>query len=100
MVNGKHGDNPLTDLTVYGQHPFPPDVESLLLRINELGSRSGRFPLGENWPFSPREFSWEKGDDLDNARSDLSHLLALLEEGRGDELLVDPLTGNPLAAGG
>lgn len=37
MVNGKHGDNPLTDLTIHGEHPFPPDIEKLLLRIDELG---------------------------------------------------------------
>jgi hypothetical protein len=67
-VNGKHGDNPLSDLTIHGAHPFPADIEHMLLRIDALGRWPARWPLGENWPFSPREFDWEKGNDLDNAR--------------------------------
>ena len=96
MPNGKHGDNPLTDLTLHGQHPFPLDIEKLLLRIEALGRREDRWPLGGNWPFSPREFEWERGRDLDGARRDLARLISLLEAGRGDELLVDPLTQKPL----
>jgi hypothetical protein len=99
MVNGKHGDNPLTDLVSYGEHPFPPDIEALLLRIEDLGRGAGRLPLGENWPFSPREAYWENGEDLDGARRDLAHLLEMLEAGRGDEVLVHPLTRRPLSEG-
>jgi hypothetical protein len=51
--------------------------------------------LGENWPFSPQEFNWEQGKGLENARQVLSHLITLLETGRGDEVLVDPSTGKP-----
>jgi hypothetical protein len=97
MPNGKHHDNPLTDMLLYGEHPFPADIEALLRRIHALGNRPGRWPLGENWPFSGREFKWERGDDLDEARRDLAHLITLLEQGRGDELLVHPLTQKPLA---
>jgi hypothetical protein len=61
MVNGKPGDNPLTDLTLYGKHPFPPDVEEMLLRIDELGRAAGYWPLGENSPFLGTEFAWERG---------------------------------------
>jgi hypothetical protein len=96
MVNGKPGDNPLTDLVLHGQHPFPPDIEKMLLRIHALGRRADRWATGENWPFSPREFDWERGQDLDGARRDLAHLIAMLEAGRGDEVLVDPLTNKPL----
>jgi hypothetical protein len=99
IVNGKPGDNPLTDLTIYREHPFPPDIEKLLLRIEELGRRDGRWPLGENWPFSGREFEWERGEDLDGARRDLTRLLSMLEAGRGDEVLVDPLSKRPLSDG-
>jgi hypothetical protein len=56
-MNGALGDNPLSDLTIHGEHPFPPDIEKLMLRIEELGERQGRWPLGENWPFSPREWA-------------------------------------------
>jgi hypothetical protein len=98
-VNGKHGDNPLTDLLIHGDHPFPPDIEEMLLRIDALGRQPGRWPLGENWPFSGREFEWEKGKDLDGARRDLAHLISMLESGRGDEILVGPLTRKPLSEG-
>jgi hypothetical protein len=84
-------------LTSYGKYPFPPDIERLLLRIEELGRREGRLPLGENWPFGWRPFEWEKGEDLDGARRDLAHLLAMIEAGRGDEVLVDPLSQKPLS---
>jgi hypothetical protein len=95
MPNGKHGDNPLSDLTIHGMHPFPADIEVLLRKIDALGGRPGRYPLGENWPFSPREFDWEQGRDLDGARRELAHLLSMLEQGRGDEVLFDPRTGKP-----
>jgi hypothetical protein len=97
MANGKHHDNPLTDMIVYGEHPFPADIEALLRRVDELGRQPGRWPLGENWPFAAREFEWEKGEDLDAARRDLTLLIELLEAGRGDEMLVDPVTQEPLA---
>jgi hypothetical protein len=93
MPNGKHGDNPLSDLTIHGAHPFPPDVEQMLLRIDALGRRPGRWPLGENWPFAGQEFDWEQGKDLGNARQLLTNLISMLEAGRGDEVLVDPQTG-------
>ena len=95
MANGKPRDNPLTDLTIYGAHPFPPEIEALLLRVDALGRRPGRWPLGENWPFSPREFSWEQGENLDEARELLTNLIDLLEAGRGDEVLLNPRTGKP-----
>jgi hypothetical protein len=96
-MNGKHGDNPLSDMTIHGAHPFPPDIEELLLHIQKLGRAIGRWPLGENWPYSPRECDWEKGRNLDEARKLLSHLIAVLETGRGDEILINPRTMKPFA---
>ena len=60
MANGKPGDNPLTDLIVYGVERFPPDIVNMLRRIDTLGRRTDRWPLGENWPYSPREFDWSE----------------------------------------
>ena len=94
-MNGTPGDNPLSDLTIHGKHPFPPEVEELLLRIEAIGSREGRWPLGENWPYSPREFDWEQSRNLDEAHALLTNMLAMLEAGRGDEVLRDPRTGAP-----
>lgn len=99
MPNGKPGDNPLSDLVVHGEHPFPRDIEKMLLRIDELGRGPRRWPLGENWPFSPREFDWARGKDLDGARRDLRDLIELLAAGRGDEALLDPSTGEPFSGG-
>ena len=98
MPNGKPHDNPLTDMLVHGMHPFPPDIETLLLRVDELGRKVGRWPLGANWPYSPQEFDWERGKNLDEARRLLWDFVELLEAGRGDEILVDPRTRKPFAA--
>ena len=92
MPNGKHGDNPLSDMMIHGAHPFPTEIERMLREIDSLGRAYGRWALGENWPYSPREFDWKRGRNLDEARRLLSHLLAMLRAGRGDEVLLDPLT--------
>ncbi len=97
MPNGRPYDNPLSDLVIHGHHPFPRDIEEMLLRIDVLGRSLGRYPLGENWPFSPQEFEWERGKDLGRARQLLTDMIELLEAGRGDEILVDPQTGWPFA---
>jgi hypothetical protein len=65
------------------------------LRIDDLGRGPDRWPLGENWPFSGREFDWEEGVDLDGARRDLGRLILMLEQGRGEEILIDPITRRP-----
>jgi hypothetical protein len=92
IPNGKLEDNPLSDLIIHGVNHFPDDVKDLLLRIDAIGRREARWPLGENWPFSPREFDWAQGRDLDEARDLLRHYLAMLEADRGDAIMIDPLT--------
>ena len=71
----------------------------IVREIDALGRACGRWPLGENWPYSPHEFDWERGKNLDDARRLLSHLLAMLRTGRGDEVLFDPRTGRPFTRG-
>ena len=95
MPNGKIHDNPLSDFTIHGRRPFPPDIMQLLERIEAVGRKPDRWPLGENWPYSPQEFAWEKGEALDEARRVLKHLLDMLEAGRGDEVLLNPRTRTP-----
>jgi len=97
MPNGKPGDSPLTDMILHDSHPFPSDIEDLLRRIDAIGAKVGRWPLGENWPYGQRALDWAAGQDLDGARRDLRHLLAMLEAGRGDEVLVDPRTQRTFA---
>jgi hypothetical protein len=98
MPNGKPGDSPIADMLFNDAHPFPADIEELLRRIDSIGRAAGRWPLGENWPYAQRDLDWAKGRNLDEARRDLLHLLKMLEDGRGDEVLVSPLTMKPFRA--
>lgn len=86
-------------MTIHGAHPFPNDIEAMLREIDSLARAVGRHALAENWPYSPREFDWERGKNLDEARTLLSHLLAMLKAGRGDEVLFDPSSRKPFKAG-
>ncbi|MCZ7580081.1 MAG: hypothetical protein M5U21_04565 [Fimbriimonadaceae bacterium] len=95
MPNGRLHDNPLSDFTIYGLRPFPPDIMELLERIQTWARASGRFPLGENWPYSPKEFEWVQGENLDEARRLLLSFAEMLEAGRGDEVLLDPRNRKP-----
>jgi hypothetical protein len=99
MPNGKHGDSPLSDFTIHGVRCFPDDIMEMLARVQELGQAPDRWPLGENWPYSPEEFEWAKGVRLGRARELLTHMISMLEQGRGDEVLVDPRTGKPIKSG-
>lgn len=95
MANGKHGDNPLSDLTIHKVNRLPEDIQKMLLRIEELGRGPRRWPLGENWPFSLREFDWAEGKNLQEGRELLRNFISMLEAGRGDEIMVDRLTQKP-----
>lgn len=76
MANGKHGDHPFMDMTAYGEHPFPPDIEH---RIRKLWS------LGESLlHLEVQAFDWQAGLNIDEARATLDALL--LKHG------VDPTT--------
>jgi len=44
------------------------DIERMLCEIDSLGRAYGRWALEENRPYSPREFDWERGGNLDEAR--------------------------------
>ena len=67
MPNGRIHDNPLTDLFVHGRHPFPPDVEEMLVELRRLEPQSLQF--------GGKEFAWEAGRDLDEGRAMLRALL-------------------------
>jgi hypothetical protein len=68
MPNGTIGDHPLTDSLHHGRHPFPPDIERLILAIAAITPEAlhdTKMPEAE-W------FAWEKGERLDDARRILS----------------------------
>ena len=68
MANGKQGDNPLSDLFLYGDHPFPLDMEAMLLRLHKLNPRA-LDALGV------QPFDWESGKNLKQGRQLLERLL-------------------------
>lgn len=74
MPNGKIHDNPITDLTIHGLHPFPQEMEELILRIHSLKPSALR-DLG--WD----PFGWEKGKNLEEGMAKLQRILKRTEQG-------------------
>lgn len=70
MPNGKPGDHPRTDLLVHGTHPFPADIEDMILRIHAADPRLLTRIGDQDW------FDWEKGRNLEHGRTLLEQLLA------------------------
>jgi hypothetical protein len=67
---GSPGDNPLTDILVWGLHPFPEDIERLVLHL---------------WNVSPRSLDkidyseladWKERRSLEAGRAHLNMLIA------------------------
>lgn len=75
MPNGRLGDHPLTDLLVHGMHPFPLDMEEMILRIHELSPSTLR-------ELRLEPFDWERGKNLRRGRCWLRRKLAELEAER------------------
>lgn len=68
MANGKVHDNPITDLLVHGRHPFPPEIEALVLKLHSL----------EPYVFNElgwAPFDWEEGKHHARAVELLSGLI-------------------------
>jgi hypothetical protein len=73
MPDGKPHDNPVTDTILHGLHPFPKDIESLVIEVH--GRNPGVFDDLE-WA----AFDWENGKHLTEAK----RLLHGLVEHHGD----------------
>ena len=68
MPNGRPHDNPISDILIHGMHPFPPELEALVLELEKLDS----------WIFNELEwepFEWERGKHLEEARELLEALI-------------------------
>jgi hypothetical protein len=81
MPNGSRGDSPLSDMLIYGLHPFPADMEAVLREILKIqpyfpdGSRL--FAKQVEWM---RRFdAWARGDELDEGRAALKQVLYELQ---------------------
>ena len=68
MPNGRPHDHPVTDTVVHGLHPFPPDIEALVIQVD------ARDPGVFN-DLGGAPFDWQKGKFLAEARDLLSGLL-------------------------
>jgi hypothetical protein len=73
MPNGKPADNPLTDMLVYGRHPFPADMEEMILRIHKADPS-----LLSDLGWEP--FEWEVGKNLEDGRERLREKLRHLKD--------------------
>jgi hypothetical protein len=70
MPAGALGDHPLTDLLFYEQHPFPADIEALVLKLRNVSPRY----LDQ---ITSTEFNdWASNKNLDAGRNHLNQLLA------------------------
>lgn len=69
MPNGKIGDNPLTDMLIHGEHPFPADVEDMLRKLHALNPK-----LLHGFDMEP--FDWQRGKNLKEGRELLKGMLA------------------------
>ena len=73
MPNGRPGDNPMTDLLAHGKHPFPPDMESMILEILTIDPNAL-----DRLDIAP--FRWERGEDLAEGRRYLKSKLEKLKD--------------------
>ena len=73
MPNGKIHDNPITDLTIHGLHPFPKEMEEIILRIHSIIPSA----LG-NLGWEP--FNWEKSEDIEEGMIKLEKILSSINE--------------------
>ena len=68
MPNGKPYDHPVTDTVLHGLHPFPRDLEKLVIEVDAM------YPgVFNDLQWAP--FDWEKGKYLAEARTLLQGLL-------------------------
>ena len=73
MAAGGPGDNPMSDLLIWGLHPFTPDIEAMILRVRDISPHYlNKIDPGDY-------FDWKNGKNLDSGRERLSLLLGLAQ---------------------
>jgi DNA invertase Pin-like site-specific DNA recombinase len=84
-MNGKEGDHPVTDVTIYGLPAFNPEIDQLIIELKELGAWESEiaslFVLGEQ-----EEYRGLAKEDQRSADALLSNLAWVLRAER-DRLL-------------
>ncbi len=69
-MNGKIGDNPISDILIHNLHPLPLDMEEMIRAIRLIDPQL----LHDNFSLEP--FDWEQGKNLEEGRRKLKDLLA------------------------
>ena len=67
----------MLNLLVHGLHPFPRDIETMLLNLHRLGPSSILDGI------QGQAYDWEEGKNLDEARRLLRAMLERLEKESG-----------------
>ncbi len=73
MPNGTKGDHPITDLTIHGKHPFTPEIEELILRLDNIS------PMILHLIEEERIQEWVRRDNLWEGRQFLFQLIEKYE---------------------
>ncbi len=81
MPNGRPGDHPLTDMLVHGLHPFPEDMEVILLEILKIDPDfpDGKRKYIEQVKWENNFFDWQAGKNIDEGRNLLKQTLSELK---------------------
>lgn len=70
MTDPKAKDHPIRELLLLGRHPFPKDIEDMLLRLNLK-------PNAITAEIAMDAYDWERGEQLERGRKKLLALCAL-----------------------
>jgi len=73
MVNGKPGDDPVSDLLAGREHSFPEDVAEMICELNDANPHLFTAMFSS---LNLVAWSWEKGEHLPEARTLLTGLIA------------------------
>ena len=80
MAAGGPDDHPLTDLLLWGRHPFPKEIEELVLAIAAITPEA----LHDTKLRGAAWFDWASGQDLENGVRILRAKLHQLKVERGE----------------
>ena len=83
MANGKPGDNPVTDIILYGKEPFSPEINALICEIAGFTDDFGEYdPFEEVDGLEDLLFATERHPERQPELQ--QQLLALRDQLRGD----------------
>ncbi len=69
MTTERTKEHPIRELLLHGQHPFPKDMEDMILRLNLK-------PNAITAEIAMDAYDWERGEQLERGRKKLRALCA------------------------